>query len=155
MLIKKGNLLERSLKGEFDVIIYPCNCFYIPTSILAKKIRDTFPFTVYIDKRTTKGDKDKMGGFTKCTTDLREIDFKINKKMVIINAYLYYSNEDPQFDYKYLKSVFGLVKKKYSGKKIGFPLIGYGLKDISVDIVCKIIDNELKGEEYYMIIDSK
>ena len=35
-----------------------------------------------------------MGGFTKCQVDLREIDYKLNKKLTIINAYLYYSNED-------------------------------------------------------------
>ena len=154
MQIEKGNLLEKSIKGEFDVIIYPCNCFHLPTNTLGKKIRDTFPFSKYIDTRTKKGDKKKMGGYSKSTTDLREIDYKLNKKLVVINAYLYYSNKDPQFEYKYLQSVFELVKKKYTGKKIGFPLIGNGLKNISITKICEIIDNILKGEEYYMVIDS-
>ena len=154
MLIKKGNLLEKSINGEFDVIIYPCNCFHSPVSTVGVKIRDTFPLSKYIDTRTKKGDNKKMGGFTKCQVDLREIDYKLNKKLVLINAYLYYSNEDPQFEYKYLQSFFKLVKKKYTGKKIGFPLIGNGLKNISITKICEIIDNGLKGEEYYMVIDS-
>jgi hypothetical protein len=154
MLIKKGKLLEKTKEGEFDVVIYPCNCFHTPTSIMAKNIRETFSFLGYIDKRTPIGDKRKLGCFTKYVVDLREIDFKKNKKITIINGYLYFSNEDPQFEYKHLRKLFRLVKHKYSGKIIAFPLIGLGLKDISINKVCEIIDEELKGEEYYMVIDA-
>ena len=52
MLIKKGNLLEECLKGEFDIIVNPSNCFHTATSILSESIRKSYPFSVYIDKRT-------------------------------------------------------------------------------------------------------
>ena len=154
MLIKKGNLLKKSLEGKFDVIIYFGNCFNSPISLLGKEIRELFPLSKYIDNRTKKGDKRKMGGYSKCEVNLREIDYKINKKLVVINAYLYYSNKDPQFEYKYLKFFFKLIKKNYTGKKIAFPLIGNGLKNISITKICEIIDNELNGEEYYLVLDS-
>ena len=155
MLIKEGNLLDLSLKGEFDIIINPSNCFHTPVSNLAKTIWKTYPFSKYIDLRTTKGNIKKLGGFSKCTVDLREIDFKLNKKLIVVNGYLYYSNEEPKFNYKNLKILFKLIKKKYPGKVIGFPLIGHGLKDISITKICEIIDEELEGEEYYMVIDVK
>ena len=154
MLIKKGNLLDLSLKGEFDIIINPSNCFHTATSILSESIRESYPFSKYIDKRTPKGEKKKLGGFSKCTIDLREVDYKLNKKLIILNGYLYYSNEDPQFDYKNLTILFRIIKKKYPGKVIGFPLLGYGLKNISINKICEIIDKELKDEEYYMVIDA-
>lgn len=154
MLIKKGNLIKKALDGEFDIILYPCNCFFTPVSNTAKEIRETFTFAKYVDKRTKEGDKNKMGGFSKCIVDLREFNFKINKKLIVINAYIYFSNEDPQFEYKYLESIFKFIKKKYTGKKLGFPLLGYGLKNVSINKICNIIDRELEGEEYYLVIDS-
>ena len=62
MLIKEGNLLDLSLKGEFDIIINPSNCFHTPVSNLAKTIWKTYPFSKYIDLRTTNGNIKKLGG---------------------------------------------------------------------------------------------
>lgn len=153
MIIKKRNLFEECLKGELDVILLPYNCFHNSNNYTARKIREFFPFSVYVDKRTIKGDRKKLGGFSKCKVDLREVDFKINKKLLIVNAYLYYSDDDPKFEYKNIQSVFKLLKEKYTGKKIGLPFIGRGFKNICISKICKIIDFELKGEDYYMVID--
>ena len=155
MKIVKGDIIDLSTKGEFDVLVYECNCFHTPKTILSKKIRETFPQAKFIDKYTTKGGKNKLGTYSYATIDLREFDYKLRKKLTIVNSYLYFSREDPLFDYKNLESILCKLKKDFEGKKIAFPPLGLGVKDISITKICDLIDKNLEGFDYCMVIDAE
>lgn len=155
MEILKGDIVEKASLGEFDVLIYPCTCFHLPTNLQGKKIRDTFTQARIIDKQTKKGDHNKLGCYSKAIVDLREIDYKIKRKLIVINAYLYYSNNLPLFEYKYLEYVLKLIKEKYTGKSIALPIIGYGNKDISQDRIFQIIEKELENEKVFIVVNAE
>jgi O-acetyl-ADP-ribose deacetylase (regulator of RNase III) len=45
-----------------------------------------------------------------------------------------------------------LIKQNFSGKRIGYPLIGAGLAGGDWKIISEIIDQELKGEDHTVVI---
>jgi O-acetyl-ADP-ribose deacetylase (regulator of RNase III) len=45
-----------------------------------------------------------------------------------------------------------LVKEKFSGKKMAFPLIGAGLAGGDWNYISEIIEDELKGEDVTIIV---
>lgn len=155
MEILKGDIIEKACLGEFDVLIYPCTCFHLPTNLQGKKIRDTFTQARLLDKQTSKGDHNKLGCYSRAIIDLREFDYKLNKKLMVVNAYIYYSNRKPLFEYKYLENILKLIKEKYTGKSIALPIIGYGNKDISQDRIFQIIEKELENEKVFIVVNAE
>jgi len=44
-----------------------------------------------------------------------------------------------------------IIKNDFSGKRIGYPLIGAGLAGGNWRIISKIIDEELNGEDHTLV----
>jgi len=146
-----GDLIQLALNGEFDVIIHGCNCFCTMGAGIAKSIKAKFPEAYHADLCTTKGDKSKLGSFSSAI-------IKIDKHEIhVINAYTQYhwKGTGKKVDYDAIQSVFSKIKTQYSGKRIAFPLIGAGLGGGDWQVIKKIIETELKGEDHTLVIFNK
>jgi len=128
---------------DYDVIAHGCNCFHSFGAGIAKTIRLKYPEAHGVDKSTRYGDRDKMGTISICNTD----------NVTIINAYTQFKYTSIQLDVEYdaVRSCMKLIKEQFSGKKIGLPLIGCGLAGGDWDVVSKIIEEELEGEDVTIV----
>lgn len=143
----KGDLIKLALDGEFDVIVHGCNCFTNMGAGIAVQIRRTFPEAWKVDADTIPGDKEKMGTYTKATIQRGFVIFDV------VNAYTQYGCNAKfiNVDYAAIRSVMQSIKQDYAGKRIGLPLIGCGLAKGDWNIVSKIIQEELDGEDVTIV----
>jgi O-acetyl-ADP-ribose deacetylase (regulator of RNase III) len=120
MKIVKGNLLDLAYDGEFDVIVHGCNCFCAMGGGIAREIAERFPEARVEDTKTTRGDYDKLGNYTRVEID----DF-----FVIVNAYTQYqmSTGEDVFEYDAFKLILQKLARRYPTSRFGFPAIGMGL----------------------------
>lgn len=143
----KGDLIEKAIDGEFDLIIHGCNCFCTMGAGIAKTIKQRFPQAYETDLKTKKGDISKLG-----TISSAEID--TNKgKLTIVNGYTQFNwkGNGKKADYDAIRNVFKTVKEKFSGLRIGYPAIGAGLAGGDWRIISEIIDEELNGEDHTFV----
>lgn len=126
----KGNIFELAESGKLDVLIYPCNCFHA----------SSIPYT-----NARKADEDTPYGARKVGTyTCAQID-----NFTFINLYTHQSVtvKEQNFDYDALRKVLKKIKKDYSGKKIAYDVFPRG----DWEIISKIIDEELEGENHKLI----
>jgi len=148
----KGNLIKLALEGKFDVIIHGCNCFRTMGKGIANTIKSVFPEAYEVDRETELGDASKLGFFT-CATVKKSKGY-----ITIVNAYTQYQYNSrygmnkQQVDYQAVEDVFKRIKEAFSGYRIGYPMIGAGLAGGNWDIISKIINKELKGEDHTLVI---
>lgn len=141
-----GDLIQLALKGQFDVIVHGCNCFHTMGAGVAKSIRNVFPPAFQADRKTPYGDKSKLGTIS---------SVRINN-LIIVNGYTQYRyGRGVQVDYNAIRSVFRIIKKQFSGLRIGFPKIGAGLGGGNWDIISSIIEEELSGENCILVVYKK
>jgi O-acetyl-ADP-ribose deacetylase (regulator of RNase III) len=60
-IIENDDLIRLALEGKFDVIVHQCNCFHNFGAGFALSLLRIFPEAFEADKKTTKGDREKMG----------------------------------------------------------------------------------------------
>lgn len=138
-----GDLIKYAQNGKFDVIIHGCNCFCKMGGGIALQLSKLYPIVLITDQTTLVGDTNKLGTFT---------SVKVNDGFVVVNAYTQYSyGSGLQVDYDAVKSCFKLIKEKFSGLRIGYPLIGAGLAGGDWNIISKIIDEELIDEDHTLV----
>jgi len=146
----EGNLISMGLDGDFDVIIHGCNCFCTMGHGIAKEIRVKCPGAYWADQGTEKGDEGKLGTITYSgrPTEDSEPD-----KLMVVNAYTQfkYGGDMRHVDYDALRSCFKEIKKLFTGKRIGYPLIGAGLARGDWTVISGIIDEELEGEDHTLV----
>ena len=84
----KGNLLQMFKDREFDVIVHGCNCFHIMGAGIAGQISKQYPQAYESDKRSTNGDRSKLGKYT----------IAMVPDGLIVNAYTQYhpGREEPK-----------------------------------------------------------
>ena len=129
----KGDLIKLSKEGNFDAMVYGCNCFCTMGAGIAKQVKEIFPKAYEVDKKTKKGDRNKLGTYTKAEIILQIPDNKGYKThyLDVINAYTQYDyrrhNDENPCDYGAIEKVFSQINHDYKGKKIGIPMIGAGL----------------------------
>jgi len=147
MKIIEGDLIELALRGEFDVIIHGCNCFCNMGAGIAATIKYAFPEAYQADLKTLKGDKAKLGTFSDAL--VKRDDYEIT----IINAYSQYHwrGRGVKADYVGMQKIFSEIQKRFSGKRIGYPLIGAGLAGGDWNVISLIIDRELEGEDHTLV----
>jgi O-acetyl-ADP-ribose deacetylase (regulator of RNase III) len=147
MKVVQGDLIQMAIKGQFDVIIHGCNCFCTMGAGIARQVASKLPEATIIDNYTKRGDKSKLGRFTAA-----EIE-RGNIKFIVVNAYTQYgcNINMVNVDYDAIKSVFEKIKLTYSGKRIGYPLLGAGLAKGDWSIISKIIDEALEGEDHTLV----
>ena len=142
-----GDILRMVKDGAFDVIIHGCNCYCQMGKGVALSIRTEFPEAYDADLNTVKGAKDKLGSYSSASVIHNGHNF------IIVNAYtqLHWRGKGVKADYRAIKQVMGKIKEDFSGKRIGYPLIGAGLAGGDWNVISKIIDTELSGEDHTLV----
>lgn len=144
----QGNLIELALKGEFEVITHGCNCFSTMGAGIAPQMAKEFGCNKFEMELIGPSIK-KLGNI-----DYEIFNLKDNKELVVINSYTQFhfgQKNDPPLDYEALKLCLRKINNTFSGKKIGLPLIGCGLAGGNWNIVKKIIIDELKDMDVYVV----
>jgi len=138
-----GDIIRLANQGMFDVIGHGCNCFCTMGAGLAKSMKKAFPEIVLADNCTTMGDKKKLGTFT-------HVDYG---GLVVLNLYIQYKygSSCPDVDYSAIRECMMKIKKKYSGRKIGLPMIGSGLAGGDWNRISDIIEDELRDEDVIIV----
>jgi O-acetyl-ADP-ribose deacetylase (regulator of RNase III) len=116
---------------------------------IAKSIKQAFPQAWQADLKTPKGDKNKLGTFSKA-----EITLKNRHTLTVINAYtqFHWSGNSDLVEYESLRKIFNQIKLQFHSKKIAYPQIGAGLAGGNWQRISQIIDEELKGENHTLVI---
>ena len=142
-----GDLIKLALNGNFDVIIHGCNCFCTMGAGIAKGIKAEFPEAFKADANTEKGSKEKLGTYS-CATVMRN-----GHEITIVNAYTQHNwrGRGVKADYDAIQKVFASIKLSFSGKRIGYPLIGAGLAGGDWGIISNIISNQLADENHTLV----
>ena len=143
MKTMKGDLLALAEQEVFEVIIHGCNCFNHMGAGVAAQIKRKFPEAYKADCETKKGDRKKLGTYSFVKLD----------KLTIINAYTQYryASNGVHLNYEALRKVFRKIKNDFSGKRIGYPMIGAGLAGGDWDKIKVIIDEELGDADHTMV----
>jgi len=143
----KGDLIKLALDKQFDVIIHGCNCMCVMGAGIAKVIRNQFPEAYETDLQTEKGAMEKLGTITPATVK------RDDHEVTVVNAYTQfdYKGSGVLVDYDAVRAAMRSVKQSFSGKKIGYPKIGAGLAGGDWDVIAKIIDAELEGEDHALV----
>jgi len=148
MDVEKGDLLALALDGRFDVIIHGCNCFCTMGGGIARVIREEFPEAYAADLVTVKGDRNKLGDFTIATVT------RNGRELTIVNGYtqFHFHGAEVLVDYDAVRRLFANIKKRFSGKRFGYPKIGAGLAGGDWERLAVIIDEELAGEDHTLVV---
>lgn len=139
-----GDLIKLAQENEFDVIGHGCNCFCTMGKGLAVSMKKAFPEITMADQCSRKGDRKKLGTFT-------HVDYG---GLIVLNLYTQYNfgNDNLLYaEYDAIRECMRGIKKRYSGKRIGLPLIGAGLAGGDWNIISKIIEEELKDEDVTIV----
>ncbi len=140
MEIIKGDLLDLADQGKFDVIIHGCNCFNIMGAGIAADIARRYPQAYEADKRTIRGDYNKLGTYTKATALTKT---QTPYPFTIINAYSQYTCDARQkpdlFEYTAFRLILQKLLKEFPAADFGFPLIGCGLCNGNQDEIVGMI----------------
>ena len=141
----KGDLIRD--REQYEVIAHQCNCFLSFGAGIAAQIKTDIPEAYQVDLSTQCGDKNKLGTITYTT----------NSIPIVVNMYGQYKYTRHEIDTNYdaLRSCFKLMKQKFSGKKIGLPLIGAGLASGNWETIESIIKEELLDEDVTVVIWEK
>lgn len=146
-----GDLIQLAKKGQFDVIVHGCNCYNTWGAGIALQMKSAFPQAWDVDRNTIKGYERKLGKYTKATIDI-QLESSIHQ-LTIVNAYtqLRPGVNLLQQNYKAIADCFVRIKREFSGKCFGIPLIGCGLAGGEWDIVGEIIDNIMDDEDITLV----
>lgn len=144
----EGDLLKLANDGVFDVIVHGCNCFCTMGAGIAKAIRDVFPAAYEADSETGKGSRDKLGTYSSAEVSLD------TGTLTVINAYTQfnYRGSGIKADYDAIRNVFRRIKVDFPGQRIGYPMIGAGLAGGDWPTIKAIIDEELTGMDYTLVV---
>ncbi|WLQ17367.1 macro domain-containing protein [Hahella aquimaris] len=143
----EGDLLALAQAGYFDVIIHGCNCQCQMGRGIALTIKNTFPDAYKADLKTEKGARDKLGTYSCAEITSSDTSF------TIVNAYtqFHWRGAGDLADYEAIRSVMRKIKTDFSGKRIGYPLIGAGLAGGNWERIAAIINEELQGEDHTLV----
>jgi O-acetyl-ADP-ribose deacetylase (regulator of RNase III) len=143
----QGDLLQFALDGRFDVIVHGCNCHCAMGKGIALSIKQQFPEAYEADQHTARGDRNKLG-----TVSAADIE-RLSVRFTVVNAYTQFHWRGPGVlaDYDAIRSVFKHIKRKYWGRRIGYPKIGAGLAGGDWSVISAIIDEELAGEAHTLV----
>lgn len=147
MNILKGDLIQFTQSGRFDIIIHGCNCFCSMGAGIAKQIRDNFPEAYQADLKTGMGDKEKLGTYSQACIE------KNGNIFTIVNGYTQYdfSGHGTLVDYKAIQKLFTRIKNNFTNQRIGYPKIGAGLAKGDWEVISNIINKELQGKDHTLV----
>lgn len=148
MNTEQGDLIALALDGRFDVIVHGCNCFCTMGGGIARVIQEEFPEAYAADLVTVKGDRNKLGDFSFATVKRND------REITIVNGYtqFHFHGADVLVDYDAVRRLFAKIKKRFSGRRIGYPKIGAGLAGGNWQQLAAIINEELAGEDHTLVL---
>ena len=145
MTLFTGDLLELARRGVFDVIVHGCNCQHAMDAGIARAIREQFPAAYEADLRTARGDRAKLG-----TISVAEVG-----PLAIVNAYTQFhfrGGASGEAKYDAIRDAFRAVRRRFTGRRIGYPRLGTGLGGGDWALIASIIDQELAGESHALVL---
>ena len=139
-----GDIVRDS--DQFDVIAHGCNCFCTMGAGLAPQIKHKFPEAYDVDCATISGDRNKLG----------TISHTLHTTPIVVNIYSQYDYKGRRIgkmdlDYSALRSGLKAMREKFTGKKFGLPRIGSDLAGGDWNIIERIIQEELNGEDVTIV----
>ena len=144
------DLVQMAQDGKFDVIAHGCNCGHCMSAGIALSIAKTWPEALAVDKLTPHFDPGKMGKIS-----VANVKNNAGGDLAIVNAYTQFDWKGkggyPLVDYKSVKTCLRIMKHKFTGQRIGLPLIGAGLAGGDWEIIELIIEKELQGEDVTVV----
>ena len=148
MKIVAGHLVKLALAGNYDLIMQGCNCMNQMGRGIALTIKNTWPDVYQADLATDKGDRTKLGTYSKAVVDIN------GKPLVVVNCYTQYHYTGPGVlvDYTAVGAVMDTIKQDFSGLKMAMPLIGAGLARGDWSILSPIIETALEGEDLTLVV---
>lgn len=143
-----GDIIELALEGKFDVIVHGCNCQNAMGRGLAQQIRRVFPEAYDEDQLTIPGSRGKLGQVS--VAEIRRGDLRLS----VVNAYtqFHWRGAGQKTDYQAVRNAMRLVRVKFTGKRIAYPLIGAGLGGGNWAEISSIIESELAGEDHTLVL---
>ena len=158
----KGNLIDLTKEGRFDVITHGCNCFCTMGVGIAVPMKQNFGCDKFpLENPKFRGDINKLG-----CIDYQSIYIPTETKsgksknlliefnsfdLIVVNSYTQYkygrNHEDGDknpVDYYAIAMCMKKINHTFKGKHIGIPLIGCGLAGGDWGMVKGIIEKELK-----------
>lgn len=151
MKVVTGNLIDMARQGNFSIIVHGCNCFHTMGGGIALQLRQLYPEVAEADRASVRGAREKLGTLTSAHT---------SDRFMVVNAYTqYHYGEDPDVvdgvlvDYDAVRTAFRMVKKIHGGRgvRFGIPKIGAGLARGDWNVLEKIIDEEMAGEDLTLV----
>lgn len=124
---KEGDLLIAASEGEVDAIAHCCNCWNTMGSGIAPKIKKKWPDVYAADCATIKGDRHKLGGYSKAVVE--------DGFLTVYNLYgqYGYSKRDQgirDLNYNAIYDALDVMGEDLvanGARRVGLPLIGCGL----------------------------
>lgn len=162
----KGDLVELTKQGYFDVITHGCNCFSTMGAGIAVPMKnnfgcDMFPREAKLNKQGEReavevGNIDKLG----CIDYQTKI---INSHTVtVVNSYTQYrygrnhaDGDKCPVDYDAIALCMRKINHQFRGQRIGLPMIGCGLAGGDWNIVSEIIQSELFDCDVTVVVFDK
>jgi len=159
-----GDLIGLAEEGNFDMIAHGCNCFCTMRRGIAPQIAAAFPDAERADKKTHKGDFDKLGSYSQGLWRDKDMTFTL----IVFNIYSQYEYDAKKkpLDYEALTLGLRKINKRWGNmsttlpnqkgkKRIGLPQIGAGLAGGDWDRIKGIIERELKDMDVTIVYYNK
>ena len=110
---------------------------------IAKSISQAFPEARMADACSRYGSRKKLGTFT-------HVDYG---DLIILNLYTQFGfgGGKANINYNAVRKCMKEIKKRYSGKRIGLPIIGASLAGGDWNTISNIIDEELNNEDVTIV----
>lgn len=123
--VVRGNLIQLSYEGQFDVIVHGCNCFNTMGSGFALDVKKHFEPAYLADQATALGDRGKLGTYSHAFIS----NFGDADPFLVINAYTQYryGRGVVHFDYDAFESILRTLSTNFNTQRFGLPRIGSGL----------------------------
>ena len=151
MLKIHGNLLTLAKEGRFDLIVHGCNCLCAMGKGIALDIKNQFPEAYAADRATVRGDRTKLGTYSKALIERPNVAF------IIVNAYTQFDYrgkpDTVNADYDAIDQVFAKIAQDFPAHlRIGYPLIGAGLAGGDWTLIEPMIERHLGGRDHTLVI---
>jgi O-acetyl-ADP-ribose deacetylase (regulator of RNase III) len=115
---------------------------------IARTVRQFYPMAYEVDKKTSYGDKNKLGTYSCCKAEHHYYD----RPITIVNAYTQfrYGRDRIHADYGAIRDVMKKINNDFEYQCLGMPKIGAGLGGGNWNIIKSILDEVFKERIIYV-----
>lgn len=131
-----GDFVEYCQYGEIDIAVQNCNCFNVMGAGLALGVKDIFPMVLDADRKTLRGSKLKLGGYSKV-----EIERRDKSTITFYNIYgqYRYSRTYQTFQLDRFMEGLSAAMSNHRNPRVLMPYVGCGLaQGDSVELIHRL-----------------